>query len=90
MAAKYIRAWEAGDIDRIVAMLTEDAIQSMAPWEEWFAGRESLRNMYTMEDQWGGPPGPGRWRVLPTRFKDSWLSLSTPVNSLTFLTRRFV
>jgi RNA polymerase sigma-70 factor, ECF subfamily len=68
MAAKYIRAWEAGDMDGIVAMLAEDAIQSMPPWDEWFAGRESLRSIYAMEDQWGGPPGPGRWRVLSTRF----------------------
>jgi RNA polymerase sigma-70 factor, ECF subfamily len=68
LAARYIRAWEAGDIDGIVAMLTEDAIQSMPPWDEWFSGRESLRNIYAMEEAWGGPPGPGRWRVLPTRF----------------------
>ena len=68
LAAQYVRVWEAGDIDGIVAMLTEDAIQSMPPWDEWFAGRESLRNVYAMEEQWGGPPGPGRWRVLPTHF----------------------
>jgi RNA polymerase sigma-70 factor (ECF subfamily) len=68
LAARYIRAWEAGDIEAIVAMLTEDAIQSMPPWDEWFAGRESLRNIFAMEEQWGGPPGPGRWRVLPSHF----------------------
>jgi RNA polymerase sigma-70 factor, ECF subfamily len=68
LASQYVRVWEAGDIDGIVAMLTEDAIQSMPPWDEWFAGRESLRNIYAMEDAWGGPPGHGRWRVLPTHF----------------------
>jgi RNA polymerase sigma-70 factor (ECF subfamily) len=66
MAAKYISAWEAGDIDGFVAMLAEDAIQSMPPWEEWFFGRDALRKIYLQESQWGGPPASGRFRVLRT------------------------
>ena len=67
MATRYIAAWEAGDIDGIVAMLTEDATHAMPPWSAWFVGREALRTLYASYPIWSGGPGPGFFRILPIR-----------------------
>lgn len=66
MAARYVRAWEAGDIDAIVSMLTTDAIHAMPPWAAWFVGAEALRAVYTGYEIWRGRPGPGVFRILST------------------------
>ncbi len=65
IAARYVAAWEAGDMDAIVSMLAEDAIQSMPPWATWFVGRETLRALYSTYEIWDGRPGPGVFRVIP-------------------------
>lgn len=66
MADRYVRAWEAGDIDEIVGMLTDDAIHAMPPWSVWFVGRDALRVLYSSYEIWGERPGPGTFRVVPT------------------------
>jgi RNA polymerase sigma-70 factor (ECF subfamily) len=67
MAARYVQAWEAGDVDAVVSMLTEDAVHAMPPWAAWFAGPEALRVLYAGYGIWKGlPPGPGVFRILPT------------------------
>jgi len=66
IAARYVEAWEAGDIDAIVSMLTADAVHAMPPWAAWFAGREALRVVYTGYDIWKELPRPGVFRILPT------------------------
>ena len=42
MAARYIAAWEAGDLDALVALLHDDVTISMPPLPSWFRGRPSV------------------------------------------------
>ena len=63
----YVDAWDRGDIDAVVAMLTEDAAFSMPPLASWFGGpeggHEELRAFLTL----GPLSGEWRWRHLPVR-----------------------
>jgi RNA polymerase sigma-70 factor (ECF subfamily) len=38
----YIDAWQRGDVEGVVAMLTEDAAFTMPPLSSWFSGREEI------------------------------------------------
>ena len=58
---RYAAAWEAGDVDAIVAMLAADARYAMPPLPEWYAGPDGdprLPHRRAAAD---------RWRFLPTR-----------------------
>jgi RNA polymerase sigma-70 factor (ECF subfamily) len=59
LVERYVDAWQAGDIERIVAMLTEDAKFSMPPEREWYDGIAAIRAFL--------PVGPltVRWRFVP-------------------------
>jgi RNA polymerase sigma-70 factor (ECF subfamily) len=52
----YVEAWERGDVETVVTMLTEDASFAMPPLASWFSGREALRIFLA------GWPLSGRWR----------------------------
>jgi RNA polymerase sigma-70 factor (ECF subfamily) len=60
LAARYADALEAGDVDALIGMLTEDATWAMPPIPTWFAGHETLRP-WLLRD-----PLPQRWRHRPT------------------------
>lgn len=44
---RYLRAWEGGDLETIIALLHEDVTLSMPPSPTGFAGREQVARFYT-------------------------------------------
>ena len=60
IVASWIKAWQAGDVDGIVAMLADDARFSMPPLPEWYHGPAAIRAFLA------GGPLLSRWRFLPT------------------------
>ena len=58
---EYSDALERGDVDAVVAMLTEDATWSMPPLPEWYGGHAAIVGFLE------AGPTRRRWRHLPTR-----------------------
>jgi RNA polymerase sigma-70 factor (ECF subfamily) len=46
IAARYIAAWQAGDIDALVSLLHQDVIVSMPPVPTWFRGADAARAFF--------------------------------------------
>jgi RNA polymerase sigma-70 factor (ECF subfamily) len=63
--ARFVRAWETGNLDLLVSMLADDAAMSMPPWLGWLDGREAIAAALAHPQTWNGEPRPGRYRVLP-------------------------
>jgi RNA polymerase sigma-70 factor, ECF subfamily len=62
IAERFIDAFEAGDVNAILAMLTEDATFAMPPYEGWYRGRDAVA------ESWLIPSGPSPGlRYIPTR-----------------------
>lgn len=59
----YVEAWQRGDVDAVVAMLTEDACFSMPPMSTWFHGREGIATWMRNSPL----SGDFRWKPLLTR-----------------------
>ena len=48
LLGRYLRAWEAHDLDGFVALLKEDATLTMPPWRQWYAGRDAIRAFFAL------------------------------------------
>ncbi len=59
----YIDAWERGDVEGVVAMLTEDAAFTMPPLRSWFSGHRAIAEFLT------GSPLSGEWRWQTLRLR---------------------
>ena len=60
---QYVTAFWEKDIDGIVALLTEDAIWEMPPYEGWYQGAANIGRLIDTQC----PGGPHEMRLLPTR-----------------------
>ena len=61
IVSAYVDAWERGDVDAVVSMLTEDAVIAMPPMATWYRGREAVAWFLR-----GWPLAHGRpWRLIP-------------------------
>jgi RNA polymerase sigma-70 factor (ECF subfamily) len=56
---RYVDAWQARDIEGVVAMLADDASFSMPPMSRWYRGSEDLRVWLT------NSPLSGEWKWKP-------------------------
>jgi RNA polymerase sigma-70 factor, ECF subfamily len=64
--ARFVHAWETGDMAGLVSMLTQDAVMNMPPWVYWLDGRDAIVATVTSSGTWQGEPRPGRYRIVPT------------------------
>jgi RNA polymerase sigma-70 factor (ECF subfamily) len=61
LLARYVEAFEAYDVDRLTALLHEEAVQSMPPYPMWLRGRDDILSW------WFGPGAACRGsRLIPT------------------------
>jgi RNA polymerase sigma-70 factor (ECF subfamily) len=62
---RYVRAWEAADVDALISLLKEEATLAMPPSPSWYKGKAAIREfvagMISLMN------ASGRWRFEPTR-----------------------
>jgi RNA polymerase sigma-70 factor (ECF subfamily) len=46
LLARYVDAFERYDLDSLVALLHEDVVQSMPPYELWLRGHDDIRKWF--------------------------------------------
>ena len=63
LVQRYVRAWETTDIDEFTALLHQDAIMSMPPWQQWYQGRAAIATFFAAT---GRPGGHAPFRLIPT------------------------
>jgi RNA polymerase sigma-70 factor, ECF subfamily len=59
----YVEAWERGDVDAVLRMLTEDATFAMPPLRTWFGPRDAIAVFLA------GWPLSGEWRWRTVRLR---------------------
>ncbi|WP_322415384.1 sigma-70 family RNA polymerase sigma factor [Mesorhizobium huakuii] len=59
---RYISAWQAANLDGLVALLREDATYHMPPWRDWYRGRHAIHGFF--KTVWGNFAG---YRAVATR-----------------------
>jgi len=62
----YVAAWEAADINKLIALLKEDATFTMPPIPTWYQGRDAIRTFIVNEILSNDARGGGR-RLIRTR-----------------------
>src|SRR5262249_35138914 len=40
---RYVKTWEDSNLEGFIALLREDAVLSMPPWRQWYAGRTAIK-----------------------------------------------
>jgi RNA polymerase sigma-70 factor (ECF subfamily) len=63
LVGRYAEAFEQGDVDRLVALLTDDALMTMPPQPIEVHGRAAIGQFFLEREWWGA----GRMRLVPTR-----------------------
>ncbi|MGD9571130.1 MAG: sigma-70 family RNA polymerase sigma factor [Thermoleophilia bacterium] len=61
LVRRFADAFESGDLEAILALLSDDVVFAMPPWGEWYRGRDAVGDSWLMP---GGPPP--RLRYVPT------------------------
>ncbi len=67
---RYVRAWQAADVDGLARLLKADAVFSMPPSPSWYRGRSAIRQFVSVTvfgnaGMFAGQAA-GRWRLLLT------------------------
>jgi RNA polymerase sigma-70 factor (ECF subfamily) len=52
---RYMQAWQAANLDGLVALLREDATYHMPPWRDWYRGRPAIHDFF--KTVWGNFAG---------------------------------
>ncbi|GGA39810.1 RNA polymerase sigma factor [Dyella nitratireducens] len=61
LLSRYVRAWEARDLDGFVALLKDDVTYTMPPFSQWYAGRAEVHAFFA----WAWTHYDG-FRLVPT------------------------
>ncbi|MGD9695502.1 MAG: RNA polymerase subunit sigma-70 [Thermoleophilia bacterium] len=62
LTRRFVEAFECGDVEGVVALLTDDVLFAMPPYPQWSEGREAVSRSWLMP----GEPEAGRLRYLAT------------------------
>lgn len=64
LLGRYMRAWDSGDLDQIVALLHDDVTLSMPPIPRWLSGAVDVGHFYRGHVHHGLPKAPFRARPV--------------------------
>src|SRR5262249_41481915 len=64
---RFFEAWESGDVETLVSLLTDKVIFTMPPRPGWYSGREAVR---IHAARMLGPRSHDQWRFRQTRAND--------------------